>query len=158
MGNRPEGNNFRHGMSKTRTWNSWSDMKSRCRNPKTTMWRFYGGRGISYCPEWERFDAFLKDMGECPDGFSLERIDVNKGYYRKNCKWMEKKLQARNTRRSRFIEYEGQRKTLAEWAEITGINHGTLQTRLNSGYSLDDAFYKGRFSNGSTKGRPRIRE
>lgn len=90
---------IKHGMSKTPTYNSWFAMKSRCNNPKNEYYHLYGGRGISYTKEWDDFESFLKDMGERPEGHTLDRVDVNRDYSKENCRWADSKTQARNTRK-----------------------------------------------------------
>lgn len=97
-----------HGLSKdkTGTYKSWSHMKGRCLNEKDMAYKDYGGRGIKVCDEWMSFDGFLKDMGFRKPYESIERIDVNGDYTPSNCVWIDKRLQARNTRNTRFDEVE----------------------------------------------------
>lgn len=90
--------NRTHSMYGSREWNSWRGMKSRCNNPKDTHFHLYGARGISYDSEWEFFDNFFQDMGNCPEDYQLDRIDVNQGYYKENCRWTDKTIQAYNIR------------------------------------------------------------
>ena len=89
-----------HGMAKTPTYRSWSMMKNRCRNPNHDKASYYAGRGIKMCDRWERFENFLEDMGERPDGHSIDRIDNNGNYEPGNCRWATHSQQMRNTRRS----------------------------------------------------------
>ncbi|MDE1918965.1 MAG: hypothetical protein KGH96_23200 [Sphingomonadales bacterium] len=94
---------LRHGHTAggrdSKTYVSWSDAKKRCYNPANKRYAEYGGRGIGMCEEWRgSFDAFLRDMGEVPQGFTLERIDVNRSYEPGNCAWVPKEEQPRNTR------------------------------------------------------------
>jgi hypothetical protein len=75
---------------------TWFNMKDRCLNVNHERYLSYGGRGISVCDEWLIFDNFIKDMGLCPDGMTLDRIDNNKGYYKENCRWADITTQQRN--------------------------------------------------------------
>lgn len=89
----------RHGMSRTATYVAWLDARKRCYREKDSHYSLYGGRGIAMCAEWKKsFDPFLRDMGECPDGMSLDRIDVNGNYEPGNCRWISMAEQSRNTR------------------------------------------------------------
>lgn len=114
-------------------------MMSRCRNPRSHNYDKYGGRGIIVCPQWTSFEAFLHDMGERPDGTSLERLDVNGDYEPSNCRWATQKEQCRNTRTNRYITACGVTRTLIEWAEVTGIKRGTIAYRLNNGWPTEQA-------------------
>lgn len=87
-------------LTTSRTYTSWDAMKQRCFNPKNPRFRAYGGRGITICERWKSFENFLADMGERPDGTSLDRIDVNGNYEPMNCRWADAATQASNTQRS----------------------------------------------------------
>lgn len=89
----------KHGMSKTQTYRCWTNMKQRCNNKKKSQYKDYGGRGIKVCEEWiNSFLEFHKDMGECPDNHSIDRIDVNGNYEPGNCRWADNTTQSQNTR------------------------------------------------------------
>jgi hypothetical protein len=85
----------------TKEYSSWEAMKQRCSNPNSKYYEYYGGRGISYDPRWEKFENFYEDMGDRPEGFVLDRIDANAGYSRTNCRWIDKSESSYNTRMQR---------------------------------------------------------
>lgn len=131
-----------HGLSKERIYKVWTDMKRRCKNPKNKRYSRYGARGISVCEEWERFENFYEwaMSNGYSDCLSLERKNVDGNYCPENCEWIPLKLQQRNTSRSHFVTANGQTKTIAEWAEITGISQDTIKDRLNKlGWSEQEA-------------------
>lgn len=80
-------------------YDSWHLMKQRCQNKNCNKYPSYGGRGITVCQEWDDFENFIKDMGECPTGFTLERIDNNGNYEKANCKWASRSDQQVNKRK-----------------------------------------------------------
>ncbi|HHT3526417.1 TPA: hypothetical protein ACTYW0_000512 [Enterobacter asburiae] len=85
-----------HGMSSTPTYQTWEAMKQRCLNPKSSYFRRYGGRGIGICDRWMLFDNFLADMGEKPEGMSIDRINNDAGYEPGNCRWATNSEQGYN--------------------------------------------------------------
>lgn len=88
----------RHGMSGTSTHNAWRNMLQRCMNKRHPSYKNYGGRGISISKKWFKFKNFFSDMGEKPDGLTLERNNNALGYYKENCTWATRRSQARNRR------------------------------------------------------------
>lgn len=116
-------------------YGSWKHMKERCSNPNNNRYKSHGGRGIKVCDRWGGkggFVNFLEDMGERPRGRSIDRIDNDGDYEPGNCRWSTSKEQARNRRTSRFITIGEETKSFAQWAEESGINPKTVNTRFYS--------------------------
>lgn len=116
----------KHGHFNSRTYRAWQNMKRRCTKADCKEYKNYGGRGITFPDEWHDFVAFLRDMGECPEGMELERNDNDLSYSKENCCWTTRIKQIRNRRMT--LKFEGV--PLAEIADKTGINYDTLYTRL----------------------------
>ncbi len=133
-----------HGKSGSRTYTIWVRMRDRCNNPKNLRFSQYGGRGIKVCDRWQSFDNFLADMGECPDGMSIDRVDANGNYEPGNCRWATEKTQQNNRTTNRMITFDGRTQSLSEWAREIGIKPGTLRNRIESGWSLEEALKKGK--------------
>ena len=135
-----------HGSSRigkqTRTYRIWTGIKTRCLNKNTDSYKDYGGRGIVICDRWKySFKNFLDDMGECPSGLTIERINNNGNYEPDNCKWATSKEQCNNTRSNRLIEYNGEVKTLKQWADTLKIHWSTLRNKLEKyGQDIERAF------------------
>lgn len=107
----------KHGLSYLKSYVTWDKMICRCTKKNEQGYSNYGGRGIKICDKWMKMDGFFDDMGERPDGMSLDRIDNNKGYFKENCRWATQKQQHRNKRSNRIITIDGESKCIAEWAE-----------------------------------------
>jgi hypothetical protein len=134
-----------HGHSKgagSPTYQTWRNMRSRCENPNVPAYKNYGGRGITVCERWKTFENFLADMGERPEGMTIERIDNDRGYEPGNCRWATYNEQARNMRSNQRITLNGETKCLTEWAEQYGIKMPTLWARLRMGWSVEEALTK----------------
>jgi len=132
-----------HGHAKgkrTPEYRAWHDMKQRCQNPHHREWKNYGKRGITICPRWQSFKAFYIDMGPRPSpGHSLDRINNESGSYEpSNCRWADKKTQDRNKRTNHFLEFDGHRATLTEWAERLGLSRDALSRQIKKGVTVKD--------------------
>jgi hypothetical protein len=121
---------IKHFQSHTKTWRIWVQMRQRCDNERNKNYLHYGKRGIYYSPQWQDFINFVADMGECPAGMSLERIDNDKGYSKENCKWATSFQQSRNKRTNKFYTYNGERLCLRDWEKKLGASKGYLTKRL----------------------------
>lgn len=103
-----------HGMSRTRIYGCWHAMHQRCKNPNVEGFEDYGGRGITVCKRWDKFENFYSDMGDRPRGLSLERIEVNGNYCPENCCWATKREQVLNRRKVARIDQFTNDELLAE--------------------------------------------
>ena len=136
-----------HGYSRHPLYQTHYDMLRRCYDTSRKDFNHYGGRGIEVCDRWKEpegkgFENFLKDSEKFTgEGNEIDRIDVNGNYCPENCKWATRKQQTRNTRFNRVVEYDGETRCLAEWAEDLKIPYQILQERLNKlGWSVEKAF------------------
>lgn len=131
-----------HRKSGTRTYRIWQLMKNRCHNPDAERFPYYGARGITVCDRWRgSFAAFLADMGEAPDGTSIDRIDNGGNYEPGNCRWATKTEQNRNTRQNRLLTIFGVTKCVAEWAEESGTRADRIFSRLWNGWPEGEAVF-----------------
>jgi hypothetical protein len=108
-------------------------MRQRCENEKSEAFPDYGGRGIKVCDRWQEFDNFLADMGECPPGMSIDRINNGGGYEPGNCRWASTKEQASNRRNSLVCEHDGKSMTLKELGELIGVPYKVMHHRYSIG-------------------------
>ena len=123
-----------HGMSGTRIYECWTDMKRRCYNTKNKRYQNYGGRGIEVCDEWRNDFRAFHDWAMrhgYTDDLTLDRIDVNDNYHPSNCRWLSRAEQMRNTTKNHYITAFGETKTMTEWSEIYGVHRDVIKDRLN---------------------------
>lgn len=117
------------------TFNSWRGMHHRCRYKSDKRYRDYGGKGITICKRWFKFENFLKDMGERPKGKTLDRIN-NKGNYNKsNCRWATSLEQRLNRKDVVLITYKGKTQSLKQWSNELNIPYMRLYSRYRAGWS-----------------------
>lgn len=124
---------------KSPAYKSWHAMITRCTNKNSKDWQRYGKQGIACCDEWLSFKNFYRDMGNRPQGTTIDRIDNKKGYSPENCRWATIKEQATNKSSCNYITYNGETKTISEWANLIGLKWETLKARINKGWSIERA-------------------
>ena len=123
-------------------YNSYAGMHQRCDNPNHKDYPNYGGRGISYPDDWKSFDGFIADMGPPPfEDATLDRIDNDADYSRENCRWADKKDQARNRSTNHLLTHNGRTCPLSQWAELYEMSAAALAARLKAGWSLEEALH-----------------
>ncbi len=121
------------GRQSTPTLRAYHHAKARCQNPNDAKFPAYGGRGIQMCDRWsDSFEAFLSDMGDRPEGLTLERIDVNGNYEPDNCRWATRHDQTRNKTTNVFVNHDGERIILKDFADAMGVNYKALHARVRS--------------------------
>lgn len=116
-------------------------MLTRCRNSRHKDYRYYGAKGVTVCERWQSFELFLADMGARPTPLaSLDRIDNSKGYAPDNCRWATPQEQNYNKSTTLYLTKDGITKSLRAWSVETGINRGTILSRVKDyGWSEEDA-------------------
>ena len=114
-------------------------MMQRCYIETVPNYASYGGRGIRVCERWHQFENFYKDMGDRPEGMSLDRIDNNGDYEPSNCRWTTFKTQHANRRNNRNLTLNGHTKCIAEWANELNLHPATIRNRLRRGASDEEA-------------------
>ena len=127
------GKKAKHGMSQTRIYHIWKNMRRRCNCETAPDYDRYGGRGISVCNEWDDFQTFYDwaiENGYAPK-LTIERIDNDGNYSPQNCKWATNTEQQRNRSKTVKLAYNGETKALSEWCEIYGLNMKTVYGRLH---------------------------
>lgn len=132
-----------HGESKTKLNKVWRNMKDRSYNINNKRYPHYGGRGIKVCEEWQKYEPFRDWANESgyEVGLSLDRINNDGDYAPSNCRWATSKIQNNNFSRNRNISFQGIIHSISEWSRILKIPRNTLDYRINSGWSIESAFY-----------------
>lgn len=131
----------KHSGKGTRLYHIWKSMRERCNNPNASNYERYGAKGTSVCKEWDDFSVF-RDWALSHgynEQLTIDRIDGSRGYTPDNCRWSTYKEQARNLKSNHMIEYAGETHCISEWAEIRGMNIGTLHNRIVRGWSVERA-------------------
>lgn len=132
--------NLKHNLTKTKTYSVWKNMRYRCNKPNHKFYKFYGGKGVSVCKRWDIFLNFLEDMGEKPEGLSLDRINNDGNYEPSNCKWSTQQEQNENSSRVVRFTYGGKTMNMKEWAKELKLNYQTLAGRIKTyGISFEEA-------------------
>lgn len=122
------------------TYNSWRGMFDRCDNIKNIQYHRYGGRGIKITKRWYVYDNFVKDMGERPSKeFSIERINNDKGYSKKNCRWATRAEQCRNRRSNVLINVRGKKMCATDAEKHLGLPPTLITQRLKLGWTEEEA-------------------
>ena len=136
-----------HGLRNTRLYKEWVSMKTRCYNQNSPNYADYGGRGIAICEEWRNdFLSFYEWAmangydATAPRGVcTIDRKDNSGPYSPENCRWITNREQQNNKRNNRWLTYNGQTKTIPQWADETGINTSTIHNRISKGWSVERA-------------------
>lgn len=130
--------NTKHGDSRrgsvTVEYTTWVQMIARCYNSKNKRYVNYNNRGVTVCEEWKNsFSNFLKDMGRRPSkDHSLDRIDNDGNYCKENCRWATEEIQQKNKTNNHWIEYDGKRMVLQDWAKELDASHSNILRMLKT--------------------------
>jgi hypothetical protein len=129
-----------HGQNNSITYSTWEHMKGRCFNTKNDSYNDYGGRGITVCEQWLKFENFLSDMGERPSAdHSIERLDNDGNYEPGNCVWATIDKQSRNKRNNHLIEFRGVVMNELDWSVRLGMTSNAVGRRIKRGWSVERA-------------------
>lgn len=125
----------RHGMSHTRLYRIWDDIRARTTRPSNTYYSNYGGRGVELCPEWHTFRPFMEWAlaNGYDDAKSIDRVDNDGPYAPSNCRWVTRREQDRNKRTNVWIDYNGERICQQDLAARLGVHYSTIYYRLKTG-------------------------
>lgn len=143
----------KHGKYGSGAYKTWDKMIQRCTNPKNHAYKNYGEKGVFVCKEWLDFKNFYADMGDRPDGMTIERLNIEDGYYKENCIWASQDDQTRNTSRNIVVSIGGRLLTVSELAKNSNRTYNSVNnilwkhaSRVNNCYIVDgklkDRFFK----------------
>lgn len=142
----------KHGLSRTRIYRIWNNMKKRCYNENNKDYSNYGGRGIKICNEWLdekkgllNFYNWAMQNGY-KDDLTIDRIDNNGNYEPNNCRWADNRTQSNNKRNCYYITYKNNTHTVAEWSKILYICESTIRERIKLKFPVSLILYKGRIN------------
>jgi hypothetical protein len=125
------------GKPNSRAYVAWGNMINRCTNPNDAKFPRWGGRGITICERWAAFENFYADMGDPPEGHSLDRINNDGNYEPQNCRWADASTQTKNRRpmkSGRYITHNGRTLDTAEWSRELGLHRDAVLKRLQYGW------------------------
>ena len=132
---------LRHGLTGTKVWQAWVNMRSRCYKKSAARYANYGGRGIKVCDRWLVFENFYSDMGDVPQGMSIERINVDGDYCPENCKWATSKEQGGNKTSTLMINLFDNAYPFATLVKLSGLKTATAYARLKQyGWTPEKTF------------------
>ena len=144
--------NYKHNLCYSRVYKIWERMKGRCLTPTDAAYPDYGGRGIKITDEWLGENGFINFYNWAmnhgySDELSIDRIDVNGNYAPDNCRWVDMIVQQNNRRSSRYITYNNETHTVAEWARIYDMPYDRLSYRINKGWDVEKALLTKKLTN-----------
>ena len=135
-------NQTRHGMSRTKPYAAWQQMKERCLNSNSKSYKYYGGRGITVCKEWkDSFENFYKDMGDRPIKMTIDRIDNDGNYCKENCRWATINQQNNNRSTNNPITFRGKTLNITAWSRHVGKPLSTIINRINRGWEIEKVLF-----------------
>lgn len=130
-----------HGVNKRKTkeFSAWSAMIQRCCNPNNPNFKYYGAKGVNVCESWlSSFEIFFRDMGFAPTkNHSLDRIETYGNYEPGKCRWATRRVQDRNKRRNNYIEYNGRKLIITDWALEFGVKPPSIRYHLSNNKDFD---------------------
>lgn len=145
-----------HGLSSNEIYETWRKMRARCQKPNDANYARYGAQGISVCERWESFENFLADMGNRPEGRTLDRYPNKTGNYEPgNCRWATSKQQQNNKLNNTGLSLDGVVMNLMQWVEKTGLPKRTITYRLRVlGWSVKRALTEPAIKEACKRGHP----